>query len=88
MNNCIRGTKKEHAMSYILHLIEVQAFDVVSVGFFPMSHLNNDVDQCLSHIPARLRHYNALTLKYFHVELCYTETGSANVFGVKRISNL
>ena len=69
-------------------LVAVGIFESVEVGFLPVGHTHEDVDQAFSQTLARLRVNNAITLNDLHSELRQTNRAyEVDVQHMQRVAN-
>ena len=73
LDNCTRENKNRYFFAYVECLISWKVFDEIEVGFLPIGHTHEDVDQAFRSTSNRLRQTNAITLSDFHEVLrnCY-----------------
>lgn len=78
MDNCSRENKNRFVFAYLESLVEVGLFNEVLVGFLPVGHTHEDIDQSFSTTSTRLRTAQAITLSDLHAELrqCYNNRTS------------
>lgn len=87
LDNCTRENKNRYLMGYFEMLVRNLVFESVEVGFLPIGHTHEDVDQCFSSTSARLRLHNAITLNDLHRELRCAYGGNVQVEHMKRVVN-
>lgn len=87
LDNCTRENKNRFVMGYFEMLVATSVFDSVEVGFLPVGHTHEDVDQAFSQTSARLRVRNAVTLEDMQHELRQTYKGNVQVGHLKRVAN-
>ena len=87
LDNCSRENKNRYFMSYCEMLVASLVFDSVEIGFLPVGHTHEDVDQAFSQTSARLRVHNAITLSDMHDELRETYKQNVNIEHLRRIVN-
>lgn len=87
LDNCSRENKNKYVMAYFEMLVSVGVFESVEVGFLPVGHTHEDVDQSFSQTSSRLRVHNAITLRELHLQLRQTNKGGVEVQHLKRIAN-
>ncbi len=68
-------------------LVSVKVFETVEVGFLPIGHTHEDIDQCFSQTSGRLRQHTAVTLEDLHHQLSFTNQCRTKVSHMKRIVN-
>ena len=56
-------------MGYLKYLVAARVFESIEVGFLPVGHTHEDVDQAFSQTSARLRVRNSTTRDDLHSEL-------------------
>lgn len=87
LDNCSRENKNHFFMAYIEFLVAMRIFDVIELGFLPVGHTHEDIDQIFSQTSARLRANDAVTLPHLHEQLSHVNNGRTNVSHMKRITN-
>lgn len=87
LDNCTRENKNRYVMGFFEMLVSKSVFDSVEVGFLPIGHTHEDVDQCFSTTSARLRLHNAVTLNELHEQLRFAYGGNVQVEHMRRIIN-
>ena len=56
--------------AYMESLVDLGVFDEIIVGFLPIGHTHEDINQSFSTTSARLRSTDAITLDDLHAGLC------------------
>lgn len=69
VDNCTRENKNRFFFSYLESLVEWKVFDHILVGFLPIGHTHEDIDQSFSSTSERLRSNNAVTISDLQQEL-------------------
>ena len=69
LDNCSRENKNHYVMGYFEFLVATKVYRSVEVGFIPVGHTHEDIDQAFSQTSARLRVNNAITLADLKTEL-------------------
>lgn len=69
LDNCTRENKNRFFFAYVESLVQWNVFDEVEVGFLPIGHTHEDIDQTFSSTSSHLRHSDAITLSDFHSTL-------------------
>lgn len=87
VDNCTRENKNRFFMAFIECLVAWSVFEEVEVGFLPVGHTHEDIDQSFSSTSARLRSNNAVTLQELHSELRKTYNGETEVSHMKHVAN-
>lgn len=87
LDNCSRENKNHFFLSYLEFLVAVRLFDVIEVGFLPVGHTHEDIDQVFSQTSARLRANTAITLDQLHYQLQNVNNGNTDVQHMKRLVN-
>lgn len=87
LDNCSRENKNHFLLSYLESLVALKVFDVVEVGFLPIGHTHEDIDQTFSSTSSRLRVNDAVTLNDLHFQLSQTHGKTTRVTHMKRIIN-
>ena len=73
LDNCSKENKNRFLFSYLECLVAWRLFDEIIVGFLPVGHTHEDIDQSFSATSSRLKSADILTLSDMHTELrrCY-----------------
>lgn len=87
LDNCSRENKNRFVLGYCEMLVALSIFESVEVGFLPVGHTHEDVDQAFSSTSARLRVRNAITLEDMQQELRETYGGNVQVEHLRRVAN-
>ena len=87
LDNCSRENKNQYVMGYFDLLVATKVFQSVEVGFLPVGHTYEDVDQAFSQTSARLRVRPAITLEDLHSELRGAYGGRVHVEQLIRLAN-
>ena len=87
LDNCSRENKNRYLLSYFEMLIALGVFDSIEVGFLPVGHTHEDVDQAFSQTSSRLRVHNAITLTDLHRELKETNKRNVDVEHMREVGN-
>ncbi len=87
VDNCTRENKNRFFFSYIESLIRWELFHEVEVGFLPVGHTHEDIDQAFSTTSARLRVNEAITLKDLLNQLRQVYNRHTSVVHMKNIIN-
>lgn len=78
-DNCTRENKNRLLFAYLERLIAWRLFTEIEVGFVPISHTHEDIDQAFSKTFNRLRSNEASTRSDLHSELRDTYEGNVKV---------
>lgn len=62
MDNACRDNKNKYILTFAAILVDMGIFRKVKIGFLPVGHTHEDIDQLFSCISRRLKHRNALTI--------------------------
>ncbi len=87
VDNCTKENKNRYIFAYIESLIRWNIFDQVEVGFLPVGHTHEDIDQTFSRTSDRLRCNNAITLSDLHHELKQVYNERTTVVEMKNVAN-
>ncbi len=87
VDNCTRENKNRYFMSFIESLVKWGIFDEVEVGFLPIGHTHEDIDQSFSRTSDRLRTNNAITLEDLQAEVRQTYNKFTSVTGMENVVN-
>ena len=87
LDNCSRENKNRFVMGYCEMLVALSVFESVEVGFLPVGHTHEDVDQAFSQTSRHLRFHNAITLSDLHSELMETNKREVKVQHMQRVAN-
>lgn len=87
LDNCCRENKNRYLLSFLEMMVSLGVFDSVEVGFLPVGHTHEDVDQVFSQTSARLRVHDAITLQDLQYELRQTNKGNVEIQHLKRLVN-
>jgi len=87
VDNCGRENKNRFFMAYMELLVATGVFQCIQVGFLPVGHTHEDIDQAFSRTSERLRSQNAVTLDDLNHELRASYRGSSAVTHLKNIAN-
>jgi len=87
VDNCTRENKNQYLMAYMEHLVAASVFQSVEVGFLPVGHTHEDIDQCFSQTSRELDNNNALTLPELHKVVSVVNHGHTKVSHMRRIAN-
>ena len=74
-------------MAYFDMLVALGVFEQIEVGFLPVGHTHEDVDQAFSQTSGRLRVHDAVDLDDLHEELRQAFKGKVQVTELKTIAN-
>lgn len=69
LDNCTKENKNRYFFSFLEFLILAEVFDEVEVGFLPVGHTHEDIDQAFSCTADQLRSNDAITLGEMHEQL-------------------
>lgn len=69
LDNCTRENKNRYFLAYMKFLVSRQVFDQIEVGFLPVGHTREDIDQLFSTTSKRLLSNDAITLTDLLTEL-------------------
>ena len=87
VDNCSRENKNRYLMSYFEFLVRQGVFSTVEVGFLPVGHTHEDIDQAFSKTSERLKLNNAITLDDLHEQLSFCYGEEAKVQQLRRLVN-
>ena len=87
LDNCSRENKNKYVLSLLEMLVSLGVFLSVEVGFLPVGHTHEDVDQAFSQTSARLPVNDAITLGDLHKELTQTNNGKVKVQDMRKLIN-
>lgn len=87
VDNCGRENKNKFVFSFLECLVQWGVFDEVIVGFLPVGHTHEDIDQTFSRTSERLRNRDAITLSDLHNELSQTYNKNTQVSHMDKIAN-
>lgn len=87
LDNCTRENKNHFFLSYVEYLVAMGVFDRVEVGYLPVGHTHEDIDQVFSRSAERLRSNDAITLGDLHSELSSVYNDLTDVYHMKKIVN-
>ncbi len=87
LDNCIKENKNRYLFAYMESLIHWNIFDEVTMGFLPVGHTHEDIDQTFSRTSDRLRSNNAITLGELHEELRHTYNEHTVVGSMSNVIN-
>jgi len=87
LDNCIRENKNRFLFAYLESLVHWGVFDDVIVGFLPVGHTHEDIDQSFSRTAERLRTNDAVTLSDLHHQLSQTYNEHTQVTDMKHTIN-
>ncbi len=84
---CTRENKNQYFMAYMEYLVASSVFQSVEVGFLPIGHTHEDIDQSFSQTSGQLSRTNAITLSDLHSVVSVVNHGRTRVSHMKRIAN-
>ena len=87
VDNCTKENKNRFLFSYLESLIRWKLFDEIVVGFLPVGHTHEDIDQTFSRTSERLRCNDAITLSDLHGELRNVYNDRTSVCVMKNVVN-
>ena len=87
LDNCSRENKNRYVLGYCEYLVAHSVFDSVEVGFLPVGHTHEDIDQAFSQTSSRLRVHDAITLSDMHHELRQAYKHNTHVEHLRRLAN-
>ncbi|MEM9681301.1 MAG: hypothetical protein AAF901_13340, partial [Bacteroidota bacterium] len=87
MDNCTRENKNRYLMAHLECLVSWGLFESIEVGFLPIGHTHEDIDQAFSATSKRLRSNNAITLEDLHNELRQTYNEKTVVISMQGVIN-
>lgn len=87
VDNCTRENKNRFFFAYIESLVRWKLFHEVEVGFLPVGHTHEDIDQAFSTTSARLRVHEAVTLNDLLFQLRQVYNSHTSVVHMKNIIN-
>ena len=62
MDNCGRENKNQYVLAYLAYLVKQKMFLEVELGFLPVGHTHEDVDQLFSKFSLYFRGHNCFTI--------------------------
>ena len=87
LDNCSRENKNRFVMGYCEMLVALSVFESVEVGFLPVGHTHEDIDQAFSQTSKHLRVNNAITLSDLQHELMQTNKREVKIQHMQRVAN-
>lgn len=87
VDNCTKENKNRYFLSYLECLLRWKVFDEIEVGFLPVGHTHEDIDQAFSRTSDRLRCNDAVTLNDLHSELRTVYNDQTTVGQMKNVVN-
>lgn len=87
VDNCTRENKNKYLFSYLESLVQWCLFDEIIVGFLPIGHTHEDIDQTFSRTSERLRSKDAVTMKELKSELSNVYNSRTTVGDMDKIAN-
>ncbi len=85
LDNCMRENKNRYLLSYFECLVQWNVFSEVEVGFLPVGHTHEDIDQAFSCTSKRLSCHNAVTLSDLHQEVRQAYNSKTTVSSINSI---
>lgn len=82
-----RKNENRYIMSYPKQLVRLRVFDIFDVGFLPVSHTNENLEEYFSQTSDNLHHHDAIALQDIHPELRHANNGTPNVCLFERVAN-
>lgn len=86
-DNCTRENKNRFLFSYVESLVQLEVFDDIIVGFLPVGHTHEDIDQSFSVTSARLKSKDIITLSGMQAELRKAYNNTTKVKHLKSVGN-
>ncbi len=87
VDNCTKENKNRFFFSYLESLIRWKLFDEIVVGFLPVGHTHEDIDQTFSRTSDRLRCNDAMTLEDLHGQLRHVYNSNTSVCAMNNVAN-
>ena len=87
LDNCSRENKNRYLLGYVECLLRWNIFDEIEVGFLPVGHTHEDIDQAFSCTAERLRSCDAVTLEDLHEEVRKAYNAYTTVTHMRNIVN-
>lgn len=86
LNNYSKENRSHNLCSMSSVLSESEFRIVVEVGFIPVGHTKQDMDNCFNQTYGRVRPQDVITMKIVHLKLYRKNSGTANSGHLRRIS--
>lgn len=87
LDNCTRENKNRYFLGFVDCLVSWGVFESVEVGFLPVGHTHEDIDQAFSCTSSTLRNVDAITLNDLHARVKLVYNDQTCVSHMKYVAN-